>query len=1585
MEGPPARMERWMLVQSVQPQIEALRQKLLELTLRNRMLNFRPSTRLGVTVTGEDSAQVHRILVENGRRMSFAGKPDPPARSAEPRLRLHDDPVAEEAFRQDAIEELSAYLDDPYATVSRTDTKLHTDELESVLQARLRTIQREANLANEELGIDTLFLTLGMLEWRETGSDRAYRAPLLFVPVVLERQGNGTLRLAHAGGDVGDNLPLRAKLQELNLRLPVYSDDMEVATYFDAVQSAIRSRADWAVLPDAIYLGFFNYEKYVMYVDLGGEHWPHGRKPWEHPEMLSLLGGGYDTPDTPIGDHTFLDPVRPVPECHEVYDADSSQTLVMIRAASGLSIVVEGPPGTGKSQTITNIIAEAVEAGKKVLFVSAKRAALEVVKRRLEEAGLGSMCLDLHDKLTNRREFYAELKRTADLSLNVRDEQERVERLTELREHLNAHAAAVNEPLPAFGCTPFHAMARTAALPAETAEDRPGRIDFARLRHWPEGEIRKRLPLVEALQARLGEVGVPREHPFWGVGLDYLDPALQLDLREDLAAALRAAEQAGEAVSRAAESLRVPPPATFGEVRVLRACVERALSAPCLDGVAVRLRTWSAEEPRVRETIARLRRHRELQSRRGPQVVPTAWEVEWAPQLRAYEEQAHRWYRFLSGSFRGARATLAKVLTPQGPGDPLGQRELLRELVEARGLAAALVEAGPSMTRLFGVQWRGAGTDPEVLEALLDWVLRLHADVESTVLPAGLLDFLAGRVEDPALVSRLEEAERAAAAAAEAYRTAAGHLRYPVDAGREPVAAVLDRLRRWQDGLDRLQAYLHYANVRRQALAQGLEPVVESADTWAGAADRLTTSYLRSYYEGVIRTAIAERPSLRDFDRERHEAAVREFQALDDFKLAYNRARVRLAHQRRLPAFAAAAGNLLLLRQQCELTRRHKPIRWIMARAGEAVMRLKPVFMMSPLSAAVHLPPEAPPFDLVVFDEASQVRPEDALCAILRAKQTIVVGDTRQMPPTSFFDRVVDDADVEAEELDEAAQIGQEARKMESILSMMSAVAVGRVRRPDLRWHYRSLHPALIQPSNEMFYDSRLVVFPSASTAAEGRRIGVVFHHLPESVYEGGERRRVNRLEAGQVVEAVLKHLREQPGESLMVAAMNKPQADLIYEQLQVRERQEPELFARFRALHPHEPLDVKNLENVQGDERDVVFVSVTYGRDAAGVIRQQFGPLLRDGGERRLNVLITRARHRCEVFSSLTADDLRVEAGRPGLAAFQKYLRFAQSGILPAPSGSGREPGSPFEEEVLAAVRAWGYEVEPQVGSEGYRIDLAVRDPESPGRYLLGVECDGASYHSARSARDRDKLRQRVLEARGWRLHRIWCSDWWRGRDAELARLRQAIEQARSEAGDEDPGTADPPEAPEPPPVQVTEARRETETEGARPYRLTPPRAPGTDLRDYARQVVDVEGPIHHDLLLQRLREAGGYSRLGSQVRADLERLLVEETKAGSFRRWGDAWVSTSHPGTVEPRDRSGLPAAERRIEYLPEVELRAALRQVIRGAFGIEVQECGRRALNLLGFRVVNERAQSRVQEVLRTLLDGGEVTLRDGCLWA
>lgn len=1570
--------------EGVRKQIEAFRHKLLDLTLNNRMLNYKPSKRLSIEMVGEGSSEVHRILVEQGKKMSFVGRPDPPKRKVRDEVYDASDDVIMAELRQAAEEELDAYLMNPVLPADTLDTKLNTAEYESILQVKLRAILRESNIARDELGINTLFLTLGMLEWREK-PERSFKAPLVYVPVKLEKQANGTVKISYEGSDLGENLPLRHKLQEFNLQLPEWDDEKPLYQYFNEVMSTIRGRQDWDLERNEVSLGFFNYEKYAMYMDLGGDLWPEGRRPWEDPDICAMLdSGGFAYIEDSIGEGK-VDPFREPADCHEVYDSDSSQTIALIRAAQGLSMVIEGPPGTGKSQTITNIIAEAVAAGKTVLFVSAKRAAVEVVKRRLSDAGLDDMCLDLHDKLTNRRQFYSEIKRTVNKSLTLRDETERVARLTEIRDKLNAHSAAVNEPLPEFGITPFEAMIQLSRLPQETAEDREGRLPFEQIRTWNSVDLERFEPAIRAMQARLGDVGVPADHPFWGCGISYLDPAKRLDVQEDLLAAQASLEKAVESIAQAAGAFGIPAPASASDTKALRLCLERKSGAPPLEGISVTNKSWKENESTVRETIANLvsirakkvaiASYRRSASSASP-VQPAAWKIDLSIPLAAYERHASKWYRILFSDFRDAKRQVLTLMTGSGPTAARVQLMLLRDLQSVSESEQAVLSREKVLKALFGSQWQGPDSDPEDLQAVLEWMLSLQADVDAGRLSAAIFEFFAGDGHSEDVGPLVTTAEEDAGRALESFGALARTLEFPsgpnpegFDPRSESLKGLLERVVAWQDNLPSLGAYINYGEARRAALADGLGLVVGVADRWALAKERLLDATLRSYYLGVVRQAMECRPALRTFERGVQEGLIREFKDLDDFKLKYNRARVRIAHHRNMPTFEQALGNLKLLKIQCELQRAHKPIRWIMARAGEAIQQIKPVFMMSPLSVAIHLPPELPPFDLVIFDEASQVKPEDALCAVARAKQTIVVGDTRQMPPTSFFDRVGEGE--EADETDEEMETAHEAAKLESILSLMAAVVQGRSRRPDLRWHYRSIHPALIEPSNEMFYDGRLIVFPTAHVRLDGSEVGVVFHHHPETVYEAGAARRVNRKEAEMVADAVLRHVQTEPHLSLMVAAMNKPQADLIDQEVEKRKALHPEAFAAYKPKIESETIKVRNLENVQGDERDVIFISVTYGRDSSGVIRQNFGPLLKSGGERRLNVLISRARRRCEVFSNMTSGDIRAEAGQAGLTCLKRYLRFAEEGRLEVSLPTGETEESPFEEEVSAALRAHGYKVDTQVGCAGFRIDLAIVDPSSPGSYLLGVECDGATYHSAKSARDRDKLREQVLIDRGWRLHRIWSHDWWQDKDDEVKRLLRAIREDRR--------------SPLLPPTRGTSEEFVEEAEGGRrsrseAYNMTPiPDFPLQDfeLPSFVASVVDVEGPICHELLLVRIKAATGSARAGAAIRRKFDGAIARAT----ITQIGDAYISNPKQ-RLRLRDWSSH--EDKRFDYVTHLELNNALNQVIQESFGVDREGAVHGASALLGFKGLGKESKDKLREIVEMMISTGFLRVENEMLY-
>ncbi|HEX5166829.1 MAG TPA: DUF3320 domain-containing protein, partial [Thermomicrobiales bacterium] len=578
-------------------------------------------------------------------------------------------------------------------------------------------------------------------------------------------------------------------------------------------------------------------------------------------------------------------------------------------------------------------------------------------------------------------------------------------------------------------------------------------------------------------------------------------------------------------------------------------------------------------------------------------------------------------------------------------------------------------------------------------------------------------------------------------------------------------------------------------------------------------------------------------------------------------------------------------------------------------------------------------------------------------------KQAVVVGDDKQLPPTSFFDTMAS-----ADEIDETT-----VSDIPSILGLFNSQSAPKRM---LRWHYRSRHESLIAVSNHEFYENKLVIFPSPDHART--EAGLVFHHLPDTSYDRGGSR-TNRDEARIVAEAVMQHARRSPELTLGVAAFSNPQAEAILAEVERLRREDPTCEAFFSA-HPHEPFFVKNLENVQGDERDVIYISVGYGRTSEGYVSMNFGPLNADGGERRLNVLITRSRLRCEVFTNLTADDIDLRRSQArGVAAFKHFLKYAQTGIMDVPEETGRASGSPFEDAVAEALRGSGYTVEGQVGSAGFFIDLAVVDPRRPGRYLLGIECDGATYHSARSARDRDRLRQQVLEGLGWTIHRIWSTDWFRNAERELTRLIAAIEAAAAQG--------ETTEIPIPTTTETTIERAETDDappdSGIPAYVLAEPNVrtnglelhavPAERLADWLVKVVTVESPIHSDDAIRRIADAAGVSRIGSRIRAVLEAAIVKASLDGRIEQRGPfLWSAGMVLAPV--RDRSNI--SNRSLTSIAPEEIAAAIRLAIANAYGMEQSQVAAAACRLLGFPRLTDEMRGTVDPLVEALLASGQL---------
>jgi very-short-patch-repair endonuclease len=573
---------------------------------------------------------------------------------------------------------------------------------------------------------------------------------------------------------------------------------------------------------------------------------------------------------------------------------------------------------------------------------------------------------------------------------------------------------------------------------------------------------------------------------------------------------------------------------------------------------------------------------------------------------------------------------------------------------------------------------------------------------------------------------------------------------------------------------DLLEHWFEYRRLRGHLTELGFETVVLAIENQNLQSERCADACLLGLLDSWALQILEQDPALGQFSGKEQEAIQARFAQVDEQLKSLQREQIAAKiDQNKVPegnnsGKVKERTQLSLLRHEAGKKTRHEPIRSLMNRAAEALQGLKPCFMMSPMAVAQYLPAGHVKFDLIVMDEASQLRPQEALGSIARGKQVVIVGDPKQLPPTNFFSR--QGGEEEGEDSDVSL-----AEDSESILE--AAMPLFKLRR--LRWHYRSRHESLIAFSNKAFYDSNLVVYPSPHR--ESSEFGVKFVRVPRGRFV--EQRNIEEAEV--VVLAIEHHMLHRPDESLGVVSMNAKQADQIERMLEQRAKQNVLLQeALDRNQSVDEPLFIKNLENVQGDERDVIYISSTYGpMEAGGKVPQRFGPINGTAGWRRLNVLFTRSKKRMQIFASFGATDVLVTGtSSRGVQALRDFMQFAESGRMPHIRESERAPDSDFEVAVIDALARHGYECEPQVGVAGFFIDLAVRDPGQPGRYLMGIECDGAAYHSAKSARDRDRLRQSVLEGLGWRIRRIWSVDWFRNARIPLEPILQELAKLRSE-----------------------------------------------------------------------------------------------------------------------------------------------------------------------------------------------------------
>jgi very-short-patch-repair endonuclease len=706
--------------------------------------------------------------------------------------------------------------------------------------------------------------------------------------------------------------------------------------------------------------------------------------------------------------------------------------------------------------------------------------------------------------------------------------------------------------------------------------------------------------------------------------------------------------------------------------------------------------------------------------------------------------------------------------------------------------ASAQLDADERSALLLGVLFKGWRTESAPIDGLIDWAgaVRSHRQLLHSLLLGESFD--EARRLMRSILQAEEQAGNALAKVCEKAQVTPDH--FLTGRTEKETAAILERAAQDADGLAR---HAELARVLREVSLAGIGPIVEEH-----LRQKREASELGALFEALASRKLAKAAHAKCGDALAKYAGWKldqlrsQLAAYDRELLTLSRKEIRAKiHQSTQYIRGNGAGpkstwkEMALIENEIAKSKRFISVRDLTQRAGRALLELKPCWMMSPLAVAQYVDKQAISFDLCIIDEASQMPPEAAVGALLRSKQTMIVGDTNQLPPTTFFKKMVDDEDADEDE----------AVLDESILEMANATFRPRRR---LRWHYRSRHAGLIKFSNRLVYDGDLIVFPSPE---EGSSAMGVEYRFVSGCYKSG----TNAIEAKAVVEAALAFMRNSPKLSLGVVTLNQKQRDLIGEEFEYALNRDAA--AQHYVDYWRENKDgleqffIKNLENVQGDERDVIFIGTVYGpEESGGRVMQRFGPINGLAGKRRLNVLFSRAKERIVTFSSMTAADIVAEeTGNAGAYMLKRWLEYSATGVLEGGSVTPEQPHSDFETYVIEQIRSMGCEPIPQVGVAGYFIDIGVKHPRWPHGFILGVECDGASYHSAKSARDRDRLRQDVLEKLGWRLHRIWSTDWFANprRQAEILRdvIAKRLEDLKAKEAEFKPAAPAPASSPAP------------------------------------------------------------------------------------------------------------------------------------------------------------------------------------------
>ena len=1323
--------------------IQIWERKLLDFSLRNSLLNFRV-TKNALPLLTHDLAALEDSLADG---VSFAIRELP----SEWTMSLRDARLYEIENENDLATTIAK---EEFAS-KRLCAVMHAEELEKALKNIFRTTKASI----EENGSNTLFLALGFLKWYESDiSEKPRYAPLIMIPVELVKSSrNKGYVLRSRQEETQINITLIEYLRQIfELKIPSLDPlpedghGTDIPLVFNTVRNCILDKKRWNVV-DTACLGQFSFGQFVMWSDL--------RNRADELMQNKVVAGLVDKKIAVEQEENPLAPTdldeRIAPDDLAIpLSADSSQMLAIAEAAKGKSFVLHGPPGTGKSQTITNLIANALYHGKSVLFVAEKMAALNVVQHRLESIGLALFCLELHSNKASKSSVLSQLNKSLEVGRIKHPEKYKAtaDRLKAMRVSMNSVIDGLHKKHES-GISVYDAIERY-----EACAEFKNKIIIPQsvIDTITDDKIDALSSYITGYANSVDAVGDIVNNPLKNISLTEYSIPLREKLYSSSQNLLGLYADAKTSIDRIYNSLRqntdYGKSSVSGLIRLCQTLLIPSAFSPSLvlenNYNAVTQRLYNYYESSCRE-------------------INEKQEIEKVFTAAIYD------YNCIQALNEWNTAQSAWILSRNSK-----QKKLLKEISQYCIMPSAVTKENITGWYQRIISLNKLHNDNTACKNELSYILNeLGSDFRQAIDKTNAVYNILSSCNDNDKrnilsaykninTSQLAEDVNCAEKYISQWNQFAGEFRINPTVEEESdwlirTQTLLDNISR---NTDRLYAVTEYNAKREQLKNENLDCICQAVESGAVDKSDAVDAFKCNLYYSLALKYISADESLSTFRSSSFEQTISEYHALIDeySRLTIQELVAKLSSQVPVTGSAGASTSELgILKRAIKSNGRMMSIRKLFNEIPDLLRRLCPCMLMSPISVAQYIDPSFPKFDLVVFDEASQLPTSEAVGTIARGENVIVVGDPNQLPPTSFFkSNRIDEENIENEDL-------------ESLLDDCLSISMPQMY---LKWHYRSRHESLIAYSNMKYYDNRLYTFPSPND----RVSAVKLVHIDGYYDKGGTKQ--NKAEAQAVVNEIMRRLSDEElrNKSIGVVTFNIIQQNLIEDMLADEFSKHPEI--EKLDSESAEPVFVKNLENVQGDERDVILFSIGYGPDKDGKVSMNFGPLNRDGGWRRLNVAISRARQEMVVYSTLTPEQIDLSRTRAlGVEGLKGFLKFAgQNRNLTVQDGRITAAAeNTVISEIAKEIEKLGYRVNCNIGCSEYKIDLGVVDPETPDNYLLGILADGENCKNSATSKDRFVLQPDVLAGLGWNIMRVWTLDWLDNSARVIEKIKSGIEKA--------------------------------------------------------------------------------------------------------------------------------------------------------------------------------------------------------------